>query len=69
MQQTPFNKHLFLSIGQCLPFNYFNPPSFDGKLTDQLTCFRGGTSAENSEKLLFRRKMGGWVLEEIIERE
>lgn len=63
MQKTPFNTHLFLQIGQSLPLNYFNPP----KDADLIVCFKGLPGAEAIDYInyIFRRKMGGWVLEAI----
>ncbi len=67
MIKTPNNIHLFLSIGQCVPINYFNPP----KDCDYVVAFKVSNydfdhKIEDCDKYYFRKKMGGWVLENII---
>lgn len=68
MIKTPNNLHLFLSIGECLPLSYFNPP----KDCDCIVAFKPHdlnfqNTTKNSDQYHFRRKMGGWVLEDIVE--
>jgi hypothetical protein len=67
MVKTPNNIHLFLSIGQSVPINYFNPPrDCDYIIAFQITPARLGHFASYCDKFHFRKKMGGWVLENII---
>lgn len=71
MTITP--SHLICPPNHILPITYFNPPfSIKNKERvniDILTAYRPknrNANIQNSDKLIFIRKMGGWLLSEII---
>lgn len=69
MIKTPNNIHLFLTIGQSAPLSYFNPP----RDCDYIVAFKPHSlnfqnTILNSDQYCFRKKMGGWVLEDIVLR-
>ncbi len=67
MIKTQNNIHLFLPIGRCLPPSYFNPP----RDSDYIVAFKTHdlnlqNTVQNSDQYHFRKKMGSWVLEDIV---
>lgn len=68
MIKTPYNIHLFLRVGDCVPINYFNPPrDCDYVIAFRISELDFQSKIGDCDKFHFRKTIDGWLLENIVE--